>query len=141
MARIITGRAPTIITPMLGPATDGRIRVAVTSYTDASSRREFSGTTSDLARHLRNALPGDRFDIVSDEMTGKAARLRPHRTSVGWGLRTDYVVSGMIRTIADVRAGSGVAFLVARHRADDRHPPTDAKAASETNISPATHMR
>ena len=100
-ARVDVPRAPLTLTPMLAPPSDGRVRVVVTNYSNATGKREFTGITRDVAHQVRAALPADKYDVVSNELTDRAARNMPDRMSVGWGLRADYVVSGMISTRGD----------------------------------------
>ena len=100
-ARIDVPRAPMTLTPMLAPPSDGRVRVVVTNYSNATGKREFTGITREVAHQVRAALPTDTYDVVSDELTDRATRNMPDRMSVGWGLRADYVVSGMISTRGD----------------------------------------
>ena len=100
-ARVDVPRAPITLTPMMAPPSDGRVRVVVTNYSNATGKREFTGITREVARQVRAALPTDKYDVVSNELTDRAARNMPDRMSVGWGLRADYVVSGMISTRGD----------------------------------------
>jgi serine/threonine-protein kinase len=99
--RVDVPRAPRTLTPMLAPPADGRIRVVVTNYSNATGSREFSTVTREVAQQVRAALPIDRYDVVSAQNTDRAMRSMPDRMSVGWGLRADYVVSGMISTRGD----------------------------------------
>ena len=100
-ARVDVPRAPMTLTPMLAPPSDGRVRVVVTNYSNATGKREFTSVTRDVAHQLRSALPTDKYDVVSDALTDRATRNMPDRMSVGWGLRADYVVSGMVSTRGD----------------------------------------
>ncbi len=101
VARIEAPRSSTRITPLLAPATDGRLRVVVAAYTNATGKRDFSGTTRDAANAVRSALPADRFDVVPSDITERASRSMTDRMSIGWGLRADYVVSGLVSTRGD----------------------------------------
>lgn len=100
-ARIEVPRAPMTLTPMMAPPSDGRVRVVVTNYSNATGKREFATTAREVAHQVRAALPTDKYDVVSDELTDRATRNMPDRMSVGWGLRADYVVSGMVSTRGD----------------------------------------
>ncbi len=100
-ARIDVPRPPMTLTPMMAPATDGRIRVVVTNYSNATGKRDFTGATREIAQLVRGALPIDKFDVVPSEVIDKLSRSMPDRMSLGWGLRADYVVSGMISTRND----------------------------------------
>jgi serine/threonine protein kinase len=99
--RVDVPRAPMTLTPMMAPPTDGRVRVVVTNYSNATGKREFTTTTREVAHQVRAALPADKYDVVPDEITDRATRNMPDRMSVGWGLRADYVVSGMVSTRGD----------------------------------------
>ena len=101
VTRIEVPQSPTRITPLLAPPTDGRLRVVVAAYTNATGKRDFSGTTRDAANAVRSALPADRFDVVPSEITERASRSMTDRMSIGWGLRADYVVSGLVSTRGD----------------------------------------
>jgi len=100
-ARVDVPRAPMTLTPMMAPPTDGRVRVVVTNYANTTGKREFTTVTREVAHQVRAALPTDQYDVVSDELTDRATRNMPDRMSVGWGLRADYVVSGMVSTRGD----------------------------------------
>ena len=100
-ARIEVPRAPMTLTPMMAPPSDGRVRVVVTNYSNATGKREFISVTHDVAHQVRAALSADKYDVVTDAITDRATRNMPDRMSVGWGLRADYVVSGMISTRGD----------------------------------------
>lgn len=101
--------------PMMAPPTDHRVRLAVLPFTNATSRREFSGLSQDMTQVLRSAINADKFEVVSDEITDRAARAMPDRMQMGWGLRADYMLSGMlamrgdsllyITQLIDVRSG------------------------------------
>ena len=99
--RVDVPRSPMTLTPMMAPPTDGRVRVVVTNYSNATGKREFMAITREVAHRVRAALPTDKYDVVTDEITDRATRNMPDRMSVGWGLRADYVVSGMISTRGD----------------------------------------
>jgi serine/threonine-protein kinase len=100
-ARVDVPRAPSTLTPMLAPPSDGRVRVVVTNYANATGKRDFTTITRAVAHQVRASLPSNKFDVVSDELTDRAARNMPDRMSVGWGLRADFVVSGMLSTRGD----------------------------------------
>ena len=100
-ARVDIPRAPKTLTPTMAPPSDGRVRVVVTNYSNATGKREFAAMTRAVAPQVRAALPRDTYDVVSDEITDRATRNMPDHMSVGWGLRADYVVSGMLSTRGD----------------------------------------
>jgi TolB-like protein len=87
----------TTVVPLVGPNTDGRTRVVVSAFANATRKREHTGTARDLANFIRAALPSDRFEVIDAETTERAARNVPDRMAVGWALRSDYVVSGVLR--------------------------------------------
>lgn len=113
--RVDMPRAPQMITPLLAPPGDARLRIVVTNYTNTTGKREFSGAARDMAHEVRGAIAGDRFDVVSDKLTDRALRSLPDRMAAGWALRADYVVSGMlmlrgdslavVTMLTDVRSG------------------------------------
>jgi hypothetical protein len=108
-------KATTFMAPLLAPPSDDRIRVVVTTFTNATGRREIGVIARDAATQLRNAVPSDRFDVVSADVTERATRSLPDKMSVGWALRADFVVSGwliargdslsMVTMLTDVRTG------------------------------------
>ena len=100
-ARVDVPRAPMTLTPMMAPPSDGRVRVVVTNYANTTGKREFTTVTREVARQVRAALSSEKYDVVSDALTERATRNMPDRMSVGWGLRADFVVSGMISTRGD----------------------------------------
>jgi eukaryotic-like serine/threonine-protein kinase len=100
-ARVEVPRPLAALTPTMAPPSDGRVRVVVTNYSNATGKREFIATTREVAHQVRAALATDRYDVVSDEITDRATRNMADRMSVGWGLRADYVVSGMVSTRGD----------------------------------------
>ncbi|WP_396205826.1 serine/threonine-protein kinase [Gemmatimonas sp.] len=108
-------KATAFMTPLLAPPSDDRIRVVVTTFTNATGRREIGVIARDAATQLRSAVPADRFDVVSADVTERATRSLPDKMSVGWALRADFVVSGwviargdslsMVTMLTDVRTG------------------------------------
>lgn len=92
--------SPVAVTPLLAPPTDGRVRVAVSNYENATGRREYALVGREIARFLRSALPADRFDVVADSTTDRAFR-GTDALAMGWGLRSDFVVSGVVSQRAD----------------------------------------
>ncbi|NCW45423.1 MAG: hypothetical protein EBV77_08110, partial [Gemmatimonadaceae bacterium] len=83
--------------------------------TNATGRTEVGSLAREAASQLRDAIPGDRFDVVPADVTERATRSLPDKMSVGWALRADYVVSGwviargdslsMVTMLTDVRTG------------------------------------
>lgn len=95
-----TGAARSV-TPQLAPVSDGRSRVVISNFNNATGKPQFFSVGRDIARYLRSALPPDRFDVVSDEITDRASRGGDNQISLGWGLRSDYVVSGVVTLRGD----------------------------------------
>lgn len=93
-----TGQA---VTPMLAPPSDGRTRLVVSNFTNATAKREYSSLGSDIAHRLRAALSSEKVEVVDKETTDRASRGFGDPTSLGFGLRADYVVNGMITQRAD----------------------------------------
>ena len=93
-----TGRG---ITPQLAPVRDGRARVVVSNFTNATGKREFSGVGREIAHFIRAALPVDKFDVVDNATTDRAAQGAGDPMSLGWGLRADFVVNGMVTQRGD----------------------------------------
>ena len=92
-------RAP--ITPLVGPNTDGRTRVVVTGFSNGTRRKDMGGFANDVATYLRSALPADRYEVIDQGTTDMAARNSRDRMAVGWMLRADFVVSGVVRERGD----------------------------------------
>ena len=90
-----------LVTPLLAAPTDGRIRVVVTNYSNTTGKRNLMPVGRDIASYLRVALATDQFTVVDDSTTGRASRDLRDPLSIGWGLRADYVVSGMVMQRAD----------------------------------------
>lgn len=103
------------ITLLVAPPSDHRIRIGLMPFANATARREFGGLARDMTQMLRAAIPTDRFEVLSDEITDRAARTMTDRMSMGWGLRADYMLSGalamrgdsllVITQLIDVRGG------------------------------------
>lgn len=107
------------LTPLVAPPTDARLRLVIAPYTNASGRRGLApaalAMTQAMAQALRDGIAVNRFDVLSDSLTRLATRTLPDRMAIGWGLRADYVISGMISertdsvvvltTLTDVRSG------------------------------------
>jgi len=108
-------RPTSFVAPLMAPPSDNRLRVVVTSFTNATGKRELGGIARDAASQLRDGIPGDRFDVVPADMTERATRTLPDMMAVGWSLRADFVVSGwvvargdsvsLMTTLTDVRTG------------------------------------
>ena len=94
-------RTPTGVVPLIAPPSDGRTRVVVSNFTNGTGKREFSAVGRDAASFLRSALPTDKYDVIDNETTDRAARSGVDRLSLGWGLRADFVVSGVVTQRGD----------------------------------------
>ena len=107
--------APSAVMPLMAPPRDARLRVVVTPYTNSTGSGKHSIMARGLADELRSGISTERFDVVPEAMVEKALRTLPDRMSVGWALRADYVVSGvlaargdtllLITMLTDVRTG------------------------------------
>jgi serine/threonine-protein kinase len=89
------------ITPLLAPPSDGRPRIAVLNFINTTGKREYGAISGEIAHVLRGAIATDKFDVLSDEITDRASRTMPDRMSMGWGLRADYLLSGMVALRGD----------------------------------------
>ncbi len=92
-------RAP--ITPLVGPNTDGRTRVVVTGFSNGTRRKEMNGFSNEVASFVRSALPNDRYEVIDAQTTDLATRNSRDKMAVGWMLRADFVVSGVVRERSD----------------------------------------
>jgi serine/threonine-protein kinase len=93
--------AMTMITPSVAPPSDGRLRIVVAPFQNTTGKREFTGATRDIANVLRASIPADKYDVIADEMTDRASRTMPDRMSIGWSMRADYLITGMITARQD----------------------------------------
>ncbi len=96
-----TGGPSSRVTPILGPVTDGRARVVVTAFTNSTGRRDLVPAIRGMSRFLRDGLPTERFTVVDSETTARASRAQPDPMAMGWSLRADYVISGVVLQRAD----------------------------------------
>jgi TolB-like protein len=96
-----TGGTSSRVTPILGPVTDGRARVVVTAFTNSTGRRDLVPAIRGMSRFLRDGLPTERFTVVDSETTARASRAQPDPMAMGWSLRADYVISGVVLQRAD----------------------------------------
>lgn len=100
--RIEAPRAPSGIVPIIAPPADGRTRVVISNFTNGTGKREYGGIGREAAAFLRNALQTDsKYDVIDNETTDRAARMGTDRLSLGWGLRADFVVSGVVTQRGD----------------------------------------
>jgi eukaryotic-like serine/threonine-protein kinase len=90
------------VMPLVAPPSDGRVRIVVSNYTNATGKREMSSVSRDIAQYLRAGLPTETYDIVSTDLLERAARYGMNDPiSLGFSLRADYVVSGLVMQRAD----------------------------------------
>ena len=91
-----TGTARTRITPLLAPQRDGRTRLVVLPYTNATGDRALAQAGRELVAALRGGVPADSVMVVDSATTALAIRTSRDPMAVGWSLRADFVVSGMV---------------------------------------------
>ena len=92
---------PSIVAPLISPNTDGRVRVVVGSFTGTGSVPQVRDASRGAASFFREGLPNDGFEIIDDETTRRAVNTSPDRMAVGWMLRADYMVTGVVREHGD----------------------------------------
>lgn len=93
-----TGRS---VSPQMAPLTDGRARVVVLNFTNATGKPQLNGIGREAAHFLRAALPVEKFEVVDGETTERMSRGSMDASSVGFGFRADYVVSGVVTQRGD----------------------------------------
>ncbi|MBU6365768.1 MAG: protein kinase [Gemmatimonadetes bacterium] len=96
-----TGAGRARITPLLAPQRDGRPRLVVLPYLNATGNRGWSAMARALVTALRQGVPAEQVMVVDSATTAQAVRDRRDPMSVGWSLRADYVVSGMVLARGD----------------------------------------
>lgn len=90
------------VMPLVAPPSDGRVRIVVSNYTNATGKREMSSVSRDIAQFLRAALPAETYDVVTTDLLERASRYGMNDPiSLGFSLRADYVVSGLVMQRAD----------------------------------------
>jgi serine/threonine protein kinase len=90
------------VMPLVAPPSDGRVRIVVSNYSNSTGKREMSSVSRDIAQFLRAALPTETYDVVGTELLERAARYGMNDPiSLGFSLRADYVVSGLVMQRAD----------------------------------------
>jgi eukaryotic-like serine/threonine-protein kinase len=94
-------RTMTFVAPLVAPPSDGRLRVVVTNWSNATGRREFTGVTREAASLMRESIPGERYDVMSVDLTERAVRMTPDQMAAGWALRADYLVNGWLMIRGD----------------------------------------
>ncbi len=123
-----TGTARARITPLLAPQRDGRARMVVLPYTNATGDRALAQAGRELVAALRSGVPADSVMVVDSATTALAIRTSRDPMTVGWSLRADFVVSGMVLPRGD-SVGLVTQFTDVR---DGRYV-----RATETVVSPA----
>ncbi len=91
-----TGTARTRITPLLAPQRDGRARLVVLPFTNATGDRALAQAGRELVAALRGGVPADSVMVVDSATTALAIRASRDPMAVGWSLRADFVISGMV---------------------------------------------
>ncbi|WP_053334243.1 serine/threonine-protein kinase [Gemmatimonas phototrophica] len=94
-------RTMTFVAPLVAPPSDGRLRVVVTNWSNATGRREFAATAREAATLMRTAIPGERYDVMPPDLTERAVRMTPDQMAAGWALRADFLVNGWLTTRGD----------------------------------------
>ncbi len=127
------------VTPIVAPPSDGRSRIVVSNYSNVTGKRDLSAVGRDIAHYLRGALPADKYDLVDNDLVDRASRGMSDPISIGWSLRADYVVSGLI-----MQRGDSVVILTQfRDVRDGRFmraqeataPVTDPKKAFDLSLT------
>jgi serine/threonine-protein kinase len=122
------------VMPLVAPPSDGRVRIVVSNYTNSTGKREMSSVSRDIAQYLRAGLPTDTYDVVSTDLLERAARYGMNDPiSLGFSLRADYVVSGLVMQ----RADSIVVVTQFRDVRDGRFSRAQEAAASAADPKPA----
>ncbi len=139
IGRFDGARVATTVIPLIAPASDGRIRVAVSNFSNATGRRDYSNVGREVAHYLREKLSTDRYDVVDNETTMRAANGTDDRMSLGWGLRADYVVSGLVSARGDSLVLMTIFTDVRGGRfsrvAESTAPTADPKRAFDPSVS------
>jgi len=121
------------VMPLVAPPSDGRMRIVVTDYNNATGRRDLGSVGHDVAQYLRAALPADTYDVVSSALVERASRGMSDPISLGFSLRADFVVSGLVMQ----RADSVVVVTQFRDVRDGRFSRANEAAAPTANPKPA----
>ena len=139
IGRFDVARVATTVMPLIAPPSDGRIRVAVSNFSNATGQRDYSSVGREMARYLRDKLSADRYDVVDNETTMRAASSTDDRMSLGWGLRADYVVSGLVSARGDSLVLMTIFTDVRGGRfsrvAESTAPTTDPKRAFDPSVA------
>jgi hypothetical protein len=102
--------------------------MVVLPYTNATGDRALAQAGRELVAALRRGVPADSVMVVDSATTALAIRTSRDPMAVGWSLRADFVVSGMVLPRGD-SVGLVTQFTDVR---DGRFV-----RASETVVSPA----
>lgn len=102
--------------PLIAPPSDGKPRLVVQAFDNATGKRELGALGRTLADSLRSALSSNNaISVVDEQTTVQAGRRGASFVTVGWSLRADFVITGtyllrgdsiaLIAQFNDVRRG------------------------------------
>ena len=111
-----TARIAERFSPLIAPPTDGKPRLVVQAFDNATGKRELGALGRTLADSLRSALSNNSaISVVDEQTTMQAGRSGASFVTVGWSLRADFVITGtyllrgdsiaLIAQFNDVRRG------------------------------------
>ncbi|MEP6765803.1 MAG: serine/threonine-protein kinase [Gemmatimonadaceae bacterium] len=129
--------------PLIAPPTDGKPRLVVQGFENATGKRELGALGRTLSDSLRSALStNNAISVVDEQTTMQAGRGGASFVTVGWSLRADFVVSGtyllrgdsiaLIAQFNDVRRGR---FTRASESTAPISDPMRALAIAQTRMS------
>lgn len=137
-----TGASRSSFTLTMAPPSDGRLRIVVMPFQNATGKREYMAIARDVYTALRTLIPADKFEVVTDS-SDRGGRIAPDRGwSTSWAMRADYMLTGMISArqdsvtiftqLIDVRTGRFTRL------ADISAPATDPRRALEPSKTQVT---
>ncbi|MCC6242694.1 MAG: protein kinase [Gemmatimonadaceae bacterium] len=91
----------TSLTPMVAPPSDGRMRLVVANFLNESNRPELASLGHDLGTAVRKGISSGTYDVVSESATSRALRAFGDPLSMGFGMRADIIIDGMIAPRGD----------------------------------------
>lgn len=132
------------VMPLVAPPSDGRTRVVISNFNNASGKPDVNGVGREIARYLRAQLPPDKYDVVESSLVDRASRDMVDPISLGFSLRADFVVSGLIlpprgdslivlTQFRDAREGRFNRALESTAPASDPHKAFDLSLARVTS--------
>ncbi|MEP6780994.1 MAG: serine/threonine-protein kinase, partial [Gemmatimonadaceae bacterium] len=138
-----TARIAERFSPLIAPPTDGKPRLVVQAFENATGKRELGALGRTLADSLRTALSGNSaISVVDEQTTMQAGRSGASFVTVGWSLRADFVITGtyllrgdsiaLIAQFNDVRRGR---FTRASESTAPISDPLRALAMAQTRMS------